>query len=219
MNSMIKVLIEIFLWVIGKKKPEVIENSQSIIEEENIKQIEVIEEEVIVPIQEVPKEIGPMELITTEEAKDIYGEPNQEGSYLVTIKLPYPMKLAWDLDVTVTRMRCHELVSDEFLAIFNDILEEYGIEEIEELGIDIFGGCFNYRKMRGGPDWSRHSWGIAIDLDPERNGLRKKWKNCQFSKPEYKPMIDIFYKHGFQSLGVEKDYDGMHFQANKLLNT
>lgn len=152
-------------------------------------------------------------MITTSQAIKKYGKPTQTGSpYLVSIKLPYPMRLAWDKNTTVKTMRCHQLVQGNFIAVFNDLLSHYGYEEIKRLGIDLFGGCFNFRAMRGGSDYSRHSWGIAIDLDPERNLLNETKRTARFARPEYKPMIDIFYKHGFVSLGVEKDYDWMHFE-------
>jgi hypothetical protein len=107
----------------------------------------------------------------------------------------------------VNKITCHKLVAENFTNVFNDILKEYGYEKIVELGIDLYGGCFNFRKMRGGSDYSRHSWGIAIDLDPARNLLRETSKTARFARPEYKKMIDIFYKHGFESLGIEKNYD------------
>ena len=151
--------------------------------------------------------------MTTKDIIKKYGSPNETGSgYLVKIELPYPMRIAWDTTHTVSTMMCHKLVADKLIAIFNDLLAHYGIEKIKELGIDLFGGCFNYRKMRGGSDWSTHSWGIAIDLDPARNKLKETSKTARFARPEYKPMIDIFYKHGFESLGREKNYDWMHFQ-------
>jgi hypothetical protein len=127
------------------------------------------------------------------------------------------MILAWDRSVKVTSMRCHKLIATNLMNIFNDILKEYGLLKIQELGINIFGGCFNYRKMRGGNDWSKHSWGIAIDLDPERNKLKETKRTARFAKDEYKPMIDIFYKWGFVSLGVEKGYDWMHFQHGGII--
>lgn len=152
-------------------------------------------------------------MLNTNQIIAKYGQPDEDGSdYLVTIQLPYPMKLAWDTKTSVTKMRVHKLVADKFVAVFNDLLAHYGLKELQRLGIDLFGGCFSFRKMRGGNDYSRHSWGIAIDLDPARNGLKQSSKTAQFAKPEYKPMIDIFYRHGFLSLGRERNYDWMHFE-------
>jgi hypothetical protein len=155
-------------------------------------------------------------MITTAQAIAKYGKPNETGrGYLIVITLPYPMRLAWDKDTKVSKMSCHHLVADNFLGVFKDLLAHYGYEKIKELGIDLYGGCFNFRKMRGGTDWSRHSWGIAIDLDPERNLLKETGLTARFARAEYKPMIDIFYKHGFVGLGPEKNYDWMHFEIKE----
>lgn len=154
-------------------------------------------------------------MITTENAIKRFGQPSEHPDYLVIIPLPYPMRLSWDKGNIITRMRCHKLVAEQLKAIFAEILAVYGLEKIKELGIDLYGGCFNFRKMRGGSDYSRHSWGIAIDLDPERNLLRETSKTARFARPEYKAMIDIFYKHGFVSLGREKNYDWMHFEVKE----
>lgn len=151
-------------------------------------------------------------MITTADAFKRFGKPNQEGTYLTTIQLPYPMRLAWDKSTTVKTMRCHTLAAEKFKAVFAELLQVYGLPKIQELGIDLFGGCFNFRSMRGGSDYSRHSWGIAIDLDPERNLLHETSATARFARPEYKSMIDVFYKHGFVSLGREKNYDWMHFE-------
>jgi hypothetical protein len=151
--------------------------------------------------------------MTTKQIISKYGKPNVTGDgYLVTILLPYPMRLAWDTEAVVTKMRCHKLVSGRFLAVFNEIHREYGHAKIKELGIDLFGGCFNFRKMRGGNDWSTHSWGIAIDLHPAANSLKTPYAKSLFSKPEYKKLHEIFEKHGFENLGKTKGYDTMHWQ-------
>lgn len=152
-------------------------------------------------------------MLTTEQLNKKYGIPNKKGTYLTSITLPYPM--VYD-GKPVKTMRCHKLVADKFLAVFNDILAHYGLEKIVELGINKYGGCFNYRLQRGSTTkLSRHSWGVAIDLDPSRNLLKESATTARFARPEYKPMIDIFYKHGFISLGREKNYDWMHFEINE----
>lgn len=155
-------------------------------------------------------------MITTQQLLTKYGQPNEAGEpYLVTLPLPYPMKLAWDKETTVTTIRCHRLVHEKLRKIFDQILKEYTLPKIQELGIDLYGGCFNYRRMRGGSQWSRHSWGVAIDLDPDRNKLKESSKTARFARPEYNAMIDIFYANGFVSLGREKNYDWMHFEVKE----
>lgn len=154
---------------------------------------------------------------TISQYKLKFGMPNQGGTgYLTQIELPYPMRLAWDKKVIVNKISCHRAIAPALRAVFEDILKTYGLPKIKELGIDLFGGCFNYRAMRGGTDFSVHSWALAIDLDPERNLLKETSRTARFARPEYKPMIDIFYKHGFISLGREKNYDWMHFQWDKF---
>lgn len=151
-------------------------------------------------------------MLTDAQVIGKYGQPGDPDN-LTIINLPYPMRIAWDTSKTVTRIQCHKLIADKLVSVFTDILDHYGLEEIQRLGIDLFGGCVNVRLMRGSKTkMSRHAWGIPIDLDPARNGLRVTWAKAQFSKPDYKPMVDIFYKHGFFNLGKEKNYDAMHFE-------
>ena len=152
-------------------------------------------------------------MITQKQLLKKYGTPNKGGiGYLTTIKLPYPMFLNWQTNTYVNKISCHKLVAKSLLNILTDILAAYGIDEIKRLQIDDFGGCFNYRLMRGGTELSVHSWACAIDLDPDRNMLKETSATARFARSEYKKMIDIFYKHGWISLGREKNYDWMHFQ-------
>ncbi len=151
-------------------------------------------------------------MITEKSLFQKYGNPGDTKN-LVLVDLPFPMRVAWDTKVSIKRFTCHKLVADKLKKIFTEILAVYGYEEIVRLGIDLFGGCFNYRQQRGGKSWSRHAWGVAIDLDPARNTLKETSKTARFARPEYRQMIDIFYKHGFVSLGREKNYDWMHFEV------
>jgi hypothetical protein len=153
-------------------------------------------------------------MLTDQQVIDKYGQPGDESN-LTIVQFPYPMRIAWDLSKTVLKSLCHKLVKDNFTLVMNDLLSHYGIDELRRLEIDIFGGLYNFRKMRGGNKWSRHSWAIAWDLNPVKNGLKTKWAACQFSKPEYKPLIDIHYSHGFFSYGKERDFDAMHFEINQ----
>ena len=97
-------------------------------------------------------------------------------------------------------------------AVLERVQDHYG-DQISELGLDMWGGCYNKRKMRGGSRWSTHSWGIAIDWDPSRNQLKWKANQANFAKPEYDIWWKLWEDEGFTSLGRAKNYDYMHVQA------
>jgi LysM repeat protein len=154
--------------------------------------------------------------LTTAQINNLFGKPCDQSNF-VKMQLPFPMRLAWDLKTKVTSVTVHKAIAHQLYGALLDIFYHYGLGKIQELGIDIFGGILNCRKVRGGAAKSRHSWAIAIDLDPERNGLKVKWANANFSKPVYQFVIKAFYKWGFINYGKEYDFDAMHFEVIKIL--
>lgn len=139
------------------------------------------------------------------------------GENQTTLILPYQMYLAWDVKKTVTKITCHEKIHDSLKNIFKNTLDSYGLSEIKKLKLDSFGGCLNVRKMRGGSSWSIHSWGAAVDLDPDRNQLRWGKDKAQFAKPEYNIFWEIVCDvEKWTSLLKSRNMDAMHFQAANL---
>ena len=157
-------------------------------------------------------ERGLKRIMTDAEVLSLYGTPGNSANFTQIIT-PFPMIIAWDKTIQVQKLTCHKKIAPNLSAVLADLLAGYGKQKLHDLGIDLFGGLYNLRKMRGSNTrWSRHSWAIAIDLDPDRNMLREDHTTARFARPEYKPMIDIFYKNGFVGYGPEKDYDWMHFE-------
>ena len=153
-------------------------------------------------------------MLTDTQIIQNYGQPGDVSNFTV-IQLPYPMRIAWDPKVTVNKMQCHKLAAEPFKAVFSDLLAHYGLAELQRLEIDLFGGCVNVRLQRGSKSkWSRHAWGIAIDLSPAKNGLKTKWPQSQFAKPEYAEMHRIFERHGFINYGKVRGFDAMHFELS-----
>lgn len=138
------------------------------------------------------------------------------GTNQTSLILPYEMRLAWDLSTKVSKITCHTKVRSSAERIFKATLDHYGLDAIKELHLDLFGGCLNVRKMRGGSSWSIHSWGAAIDIDPDRNKLKWTKKSAFLARPEYEPFWKIVEAEGATSLGKARDYDWMHFQFADL---
>lgn len=138
------------------------------------------------------------------------------GANQTLLTLPFPLRLAWEPTKTVTRISLHKKVHDSAARCFERIAATYDAAARRETGIDLFGGCFNVRKMRGGERWSMHSWGIALDFDPARNGLRSKRHTARLARPDCEPFWEIWEAEGWVSLGRTRDFDWMHVQAARL---
>lgn len=138
------------------------------------------------------------------------------GTNQTQIILPYQMYLAWDTSVKVKKMTCNKKCAESLHTIFEQALKTYGLKDIQKLRLDSFGGCLNVRKMRGGSSWSIHSWGAAVDLDPDRNLLKWGRDRATFAKKEYEPFWKIVEKESWVSLGRSRNFDWMHFQAAVL---
>jgi len=147
------------------------------------------------------------------DVEKVFGPVGQNQTML---KLPYPMRLAWDLRQPITQFSIHEKVHDSAARCFARIADAYDAEGRKLIGVDLFGGCLNVRKMRGGSAWSMHAWGIAIDLDPSRNQLRWDHTKARFALPDCKNLHRIFEEEGWVNLGRAIDRDWMHFQAARL---
>jgi putative chitinase len=147
------------------------------------------------------------------EVRSFFGAP---GSNQTTLILPFKMRLAWDLNQTVTKTSCNVKVHDHLKRIWQRTLDKYGMAEIQRLRLDLFGGCLNVRKKRGGSGWSMHAFGIAWDVDPERNALKMTRDDATLDSPEYDAFWGFVYDEGAISLGKEKNFDWMHFQFARL---
>jgi D-alanyl-D-alanine carboxypeptidase len=129
-------------------------------------------------------------------------EPRWQVDFLDRVSLPFPVRLSWQPSRTIIRMTCHRRMSGIFSSVFGSI-QERGLQD----RITSFGGCFAFRPQRTGSKLSAHSWGIAIDLNPETN-LQGTVGNMDGG------LIEIFRRAGFEWGGawLGKTQDPMHFQ-------
>lgn len=150
---------------------------------------------------------------TQSQMAAFYGKP---GENLVTFTVPYKLKLAWDHKTTVGKITANKKVKESTERVLARVLDVYGLDGIVSLGLDLYGGTYNNRVMRGGTTLSTHAYGAAHDFDPERNQLNWNRTKANFAKPEYEAWWDAWTDEGWLSLGKARDFDWMHVQAARL---
>ena len=144
------------------------------------------------------------------ELSEFFGEP---GANLVTIAVPFPLRPSWALNTQVFKITCNKGVAESLVTVQRQILADYGQLGIEQLHLDIWGGCYAARTMRGSTKLSTHAWGIAWDTDPIRNALTWGRDRAELADQKYDKFWAAWTAEGWTSLGKARNFDWMHTQA------
>lgn len=147
------------------------------------------------------------------EVRAFFGEV---GTNQTQIEVPFDMFLAWSKTTRIRKIMVHKKVAASAAMALNKIAIAYSEPERKALGIDLFGGSLNVRRMRGGSSYSMHSWGIAIDFDPERNQLNWHRPQARLSHGDAEAFWMAWEDEGWVSLGRACNFDWMHVQAARL---
>jgi|ERR1035437_6023875 hypothetical protein len=123
-----------------------------------------------------------------------FGKP---GSNLIPIIPPFQMYYDSHPIKTIT---VNKKIATALLLVFNEILDKCGHDQkaIDAIGASAYGGCYNYRPIRGSSNLSNHAFGAAIDIDP--NDLPMG------SNKKMNPIIPTAFKNQGALLG--QDYKG-----------
>lgn len=168
---------------------------------------------------ETPLDVNPRGWPKQSGVEGFYGPHGEEGGYrppLRGVECPWTLRLAWNKRETVSKIWVHELCATSVGKVLAKVHGHYGEAEIKRLCLDLYGGSYNPRKMRGSDRWSMHSWGIAIDWDPENNQLKWGRDQASLSDTDYLDWWRFWEEEGWLSLGRTRNYDWMHVQAAKL---
>lgn len=130
-----------------------------------------------------------------------YGQPMSKGGLnkswydanIISVKLPYAMRIAWDTSKIAKTATVHKLVADSFAKTLTDVFnyarqqvkkktpdkdtafyDEATMTYLKKYGLDLYGGAFNFRMKRGSNQLSMHSWGCACDINPSANAMGTK---------------------------------------------
>ncbi len=124
-------------------------------------------------------------------------------------------------------LNVHEMIVSPLKEVETDILAAAErSERVKNFLKEIhYAGAYNFRRIRGQQELSRHSYGVAVDILPKGRAARKtywlwileedpEWPRYPLAKRWMPPdeVVRIFEEHGFVWGGKWLDYDTMHFE-------
>jgi hypothetical protein len=132
------------------------------------------------------------------------GELNAQwqAEFMGQAEIPFALQLSWDHSKAISRFTCHK----KMVNVFEDVFAKIQVRGLQST-VWSFGGCFSFRRQRSGHKLSTHCWGIAIDLNPETNGLGT-------AGDMDRELVAVFRESGFTWGGdwLGRGRDPMHFQ-------
>lgn len=138
-----------------------------------------------------------------------------EAANIVRIKAPF--MLTYD-GAPVSSIRVHRKCADAFGRVFARIWDAAGHDQATVIrwGATLYAGAYNFRCMRGSSRLSMHSWGCAIDLDPDRNAFHDE--TPRFALSPQSAVVAAFEAEGAVWGGRWSGHscDGMHFQFARV---
>lgn len=148
--------------------------------------------------------VNPPRIYKTAQLMDIYGKSAEEVE-----------KQLVEIDFQGKKIRVHKKAAKAFLKVDEDI-KKCSDEESRSYSFDDL-QTYNWRLIRNGNELSRHSFGIAIDINPKNNPFCPYWAVCKKQNvlitdiPEC--IVKAFIKNGFVWGGLWTSVkDPMHFE-------
>lgn len=142
-------------------------------------------------------------------------DPTFEANHIIRIDAPYDM---WMGNAKINKIAVNKKCAKSLFTCLDKIARTITAAERKQFGLDQYGGCFNFRPIRGSEGrvivskLSLHSYGAAIDLAPQLNPLNAFYRPEKLMMPHQ--VIDIFKAEGWKWGGDFKTRpDCMHFEA------
>lgn len=152
---------------------------------------------------------------------DRYGNPdaNDDGildvdwfrENIVVFELPFPLIQSWGAKGEIRRFQAHRLAGARIVAAYSRIGAYKGIPYLRENKLDIWGGCWNFRRAKGWDVLSVHAWGAAVDHCPDIGRMGSAEDAATY--PRF--IVEAFEAEGLVWGGRWKLPDAMHFELQE----